>query len=186
MLAQYHQGQVRLPRFVVQLRAIGVAISKRQVMRQPIAGQDNFSSKRATCCAPVCRPAPGSRWTIPGRHKATNGFCTQIGNDSFAWFGTTSSKSRLNFLALLRAGHTDYVINDAALAYMHDRALAGPIIAGLAQHADKHFADPSTWQAHLERLGITALTVTPDPTQIATEGALCGAASRRMGFSVTR
>jgi hypothetical protein len=39
---------------------------------------------------------------------------SQIGNDNFAWFNTTGSKSRLNFLALLRAGHTDYVINDAA------------------------------------------------------------------------
>ena len=45
------------------------------------------------------------------RHKAQNGFCTQIGNDRFAWFGTTGSKSRLNFLELLRAGHGDYVIN---------------------------------------------------------------------------
>ena len=33
---------------------------------------------------------------------------------------------------------------------------------------------PPAWQAHLERLGITALTVTPDPVQIATEGALWG------------
>jgi hypothetical protein len=49
------------------------------------------------------------------RHKATNGFCTQIGNARFAWFGTTGSKSRLNFLELLRAGHDDYVINAEAL-----------------------------------------------------------------------
>ena len=46
------------------------------------------------------------------------GFCTQIGNDWFTWFGTRSSKSRLNFLDLLRAGHTDYVLNDAAYGYM--------------------------------------------------------------------
>jgi len=32
------------------------------------------------------------------RHKATNGFCTQIGNAHFTWFGTTVSNSRLNFL----------------------------------------------------------------------------------------
>ena len=63
------------------------------------------------------------------RHKATNGFCTQIGNEHFAWFGTTNSKSRLNFLELLRAGHGDYVINDEAVAYTRERALAGPVIA---------------------------------------------------------
>jgi hypothetical protein len=108
------------------------------------------------------------------RHQGVNGVCTQIGNDDFAWFGTTSSKSRLNFLDLLRAGHTDYVINEAALAYMREHALAGASIARLAQHPEKQFADPAAWQAHLVRLGITALTVTPDPVQIATEGALWG------------
>jgi hypothetical protein len=61
------------------------------------------------------------------RHKAANGFCTQIGNAHFAWFGTTSSKSRLNFLALLRAGYDDYVINAEALAYMRERALAAHV-----------------------------------------------------------
>jgi hypothetical protein len=50
-------------------------------------------------------------------HQAADAFCTQIGNAHFAWFGTASSKSRLNFLALLRAGYDDYVINAEALAY---------------------------------------------------------------------
>ena len=63
------------------------------------------------------------------RHKAANGFCTQIGNAHFTWFGTTASKSRLNFLELLRAGHDDYVINAEALAYMRERALSAPVIA---------------------------------------------------------
>jgi hypothetical protein len=100
--------------------------------------------------------------------------CCAPGNDNFTWFATTGSKSRLNFLDLLRAGHTDYVINDAALTYMRERALSGPVIARLAEHPHKQFADPVAWQAHLARLGITALTVTPDPIQIATEGALWG------------
>jgi hypothetical protein len=63
------------------------------------------------------------------RHRATNGFCTQIGNDHSTWLGTTRSKSCLNFLELLRASHSDYVINDEAIAYMRERALAGPVIA---------------------------------------------------------
>lgn len=39
------------------------------------------------------------------RHHGANAVCTQIGNDTFAWFGTTGSTSRLNFLELLHAGH---------------------------------------------------------------------------------
>src|SRR5688572_15077749 len=42
VLFQYHQGQVTVPRLVVQLRAIGIAISKRQVIRLLNEGQDTF------------------------------------------------------------------------------------------------------------------------------------------------
>ncbi|WP_445009343.1 hypothetical protein, partial [Skermanella aerolata] len=83
------------------------------------------------------------------RHRHQNGYCTQIGNDHFAAFTTTNSKSRLNFLEVLRAGYADYVINAEALAYMRQRALAGPVI--------------------------TDLKTNPDPVRIATEGALWGA-----------
>jgi hypothetical protein len=38
-------------------------------------------------------------------------------HDHFAWFGTTLSRSRLNFLELLHAGHADYGVNAEALAY---------------------------------------------------------------------
>ena len=155
--------------------AIGVSISKRQVMRLLIAGQDGFLAEARDVLRAGLRTSSWITVDDTGaRHKARNGFCTQIGNDNFAWFGTTHSKSRLNFLDLLRAGYTDYVVNDAALSYMRGRALAGPVIACLAGHTDKQFADPAAWHAHLERLGITELSVTPNPVQIATEGALWG------------
>jgi hypothetical protein len=190
VLAQYHQGQVTVPRLVEQLRAIGVSISKRQVMRLLIAGQDGFLAEARDVLRAGLQTSSWITVDDTGaRHKTRNGFCTQIGNDNFAWFGTTHSKSRLNFLDLLHAGHTDYVVNAAALSYMRGRALAGPVIACLARHTDKQFADPAAWHAHLERLGITELSVTPepadrfaghrfasrpDPVQIATEGALWG------------
>ena len=175
VLAQYHQGQVTVPRLVAQLQAIGVNISKRQLMRLLIAGQDEFLAEARDVLRAGLETASWITVDDTGaRHKGVNGFCTQIGNDDFTWFGSTGSKSRLNFLDLLRAGHTDYVVNDAALAYMREHALAGTTIARLAEHPDKQFVDPAAWQAHLERLGITELTVTPDPVQIATEGALWG------------
>ena len=175
VLAQYHQGQVTVPRLAAQLQAIGVHISKRQLMRLLIAGQDEFLAEARDVLRAGLETASWITVDDTGaRHKGANGFCTQIGNDDFAWFGTTGSKSRLNFLDLLRAGHTDYVVNDAGLAYMREHALAGTTIARLAEHPDKQFADPAAWKAHLERLGISELTVTPDPVQIATEGALWG------------
>jgi hypothetical protein len=175
VLVQYHQGQVTVPRLLAQLRAIGIHISKRQILRLLNEGQDGFLAEARD----VLRAGLASaRWiTVDdtgARHKGVNGTCTQIGNDQFAWFATTASKSRLNFLELLRAGHTDYVINAEALAYMRTRALAGPVIDLLANHADQHFADRQAWQAHLDRLGLSTLSVTSDPVRIASEGALWG------------
>jgi hypothetical protein len=175
VLAQHHQGQVTVPRLVAQLRGIGVAISKRQVMRLLIAGQDGFlDENRDVLRAGLQTAAWVSVDDTGARHAGKNGFCTQIGNDDFAWFATRTSKSRLNFLALLRAGHTDYVINEAALDYMRGRALAGSAIYQLAAHQQTRFADHAAWQTHLDCLSISTMQVTPDPICIATEGALWG------------
>src|SRR5665213_2280277 len=175
VLAQYHEGQVTVPRLVALLRSFGMHISKRQIVRLLIAGKESFLNEaREVLHAGLKSAAWISVDDTGARHKAKNGFCTQIGNAHFAWFGTTGSKSRLNFLELLRAGHGDYVINAEALAYMRGRALAGPLIARLAEHADRAFADRTAFDAHLHRLGIRARAVTPDPVLIATEGALWG------------
>jgi len=175
VLAQYHQGQVTMPRLLALLRALGVVISKRQLVRLLITGQDGFLAEaRDVLRAGLASAAWITVDDTGARHKAANGFCTQVGNAQFTWFGTTPSKSRGNFLDLLRAGHGDYVINAEALAYMRQRALAGPLIARLAEHPDHHFADRAAWTAHLDRLGISALKVNPDPVLVATEGALWG------------
>jgi len=67
ILMQYHQGQVTVPRLVAQLQAIGVSISKRQVMRLLIDGQEAFSLRHVRFCVPVCNRRVGSRWMILGR-----------------------------------------------------------------------------------------------------------------------
>ena len=67
------------------------------------------------------------------------------------------------------------MINDAALGVMRGLSLAGPLLARLAAHPAKRFADEATWTAHLTALGISQLDVTPDPVRVATEGALWGA-----------
>ncbi|CAH2603010.1 conserved protein of unknown function [Rhodovastum atsumiense] len=176
VLMQYHQGQVTVERLVAQLQAVGVSISKRQVMRLLIEGQDAFLTETREVLRAGLETASWITVDDTGaRHRGANAVCTQIGNDDFAWFGTTGSKSRMNFLELLCAGHTDYVINQAALEYMREHNLAGPTIQQLVGHPQRQFTDEAAWQHHLEQLGITGLQVTPDPVRVATEGALRGA-----------
>jgi Transposase IS66 family len=180
VLMQYHQGQTTLPRLTALLHSVGVSISTREVQRLLTEKQQGFLDEARDVLRAGLETSPWVSVDDTGaRHKAKNGFCTQIGNDRFTWFATRSSKSRLNFLDLLRAGHTDYVLNEAAFAYLRGRGLAAPLIARLAEAGDARFADQAAWQAHLGRLGIlspreTGLAVIQDAVQIATEGAQWG------------
>ena len=175
VLVQYHQGQSTMPRLLALLRSVGVSISKRQLVRLLNENHEGFIAEARD----VLRAGlETSSWVTVddtgARHAGKNGFCTQIGNEWFTWFRTRSSKSRLNFLDLLRAGHTDYVLNDAAYAHMREHDLPAASIALLAAGPQTRFADRAAWLAHLDRLGLTTLKVTPNPVQVATEGALWG------------
>jgi hypothetical protein len=180
VLMQYHQGQTTLPRLTALLHSVSVSISKREVQRLLTKKQQGFLDEARDVLRAGLEASPWVSVDDTGaRHKAKNGFCTQIGNDWFTWFGTRSSKTRLNFLDLLRAGHCDYVLNDAAFGYLSSRGLAAPVIARLAEAGETRFADQAAWQAHLNRLGIvspakTGLALIQDPVQIATEGAQWG------------
>ena len=175
VLMQYHQGQTTLPRLAALLQSVGLAISEREIQRLLTEKQDDFLDETRDVLRAGLRTSPWISVDDTGaRHKAKNGYCTQIGNEHFTWFGTRPSKSRLNFLDLLRAGHTDLVLNDAAFDYMRTRALPAMLIASLAAQPERDFADQAAWSAQLDRLGFTGLTTTPDPVQIATEGAIWG------------
>jgi len=103
------------------------------------------------------------------RHDGHNGFCTAIGNDLFAYFESTGSKSRLNFLEVLRGPVGGYTINEVALAYFGQQKLAQEAIAKLDAEP-RQCADELAWRARLQELGITA----ERHIRIATEGALLG------------
>jgi len=176
VLALHAQGQVTTERLTALLNGIGVEISKRQVVRLLAEPLDDFVAEDQEVLRAGLATA---RWVsvddTAARHARKDGVTTQIGDDRFTVFRTGASKSCEAFLSLLRAGHTDYVVKAAALEYMRGHRLSGQAIALLDAHPAKRFADTSAWAAHLARLGLDTLEVTPDPVCIATEGALWGA-----------
>ncbi len=103
------------------------------------------------------------------RHQGQNGYCTVVGNDWFTYFESTASKSRLNFLQVLQGGQRDYVVNQAARNYWEKYEIAAAIVAKLTQ-GPQQFTEETTWQAHLQELGITGAR----HVRVVTEGALLG------------
>jgi hypothetical protein len=170
ILHQYHHQHVTQPLLLEQLHQLGIDISAGELSRILTEGKEAFHQEKAellpaalAVCAYVQVDDTGAR------HRGQQGACTQIGNEWFASFASTDSKSRLNFLELLRGPDTDYVINETAVAYWRRQKLPAAVVNRLRRgpHA---FADPAAWQARLRQLAITR----PRHVRIASEGALLG------------
>ena len=74
---------------------------------------------------------------------------TQIGGERFTVFRTERSKSRLNFLSLLRGGCEDYVVNEAALDYLRRQPVEGAVIARVTKLQGHVFRSQLDWLEHL-------------------------------------
>jgi hypothetical protein len=88
------------------------------------------------------------------RHTRRPAVTTQIGGARFCVFRTSRSKSRLNFLSLLRGGYEDYVVNEATLDYLRRQPVEAAVIARLAAHPDQVFSSQMEWWQHLLRCSI--------------------------------
>jgi len=124
ILYQYHHAHVTQPLLLEQLQEWQIAISAGQLSALITDGHGEFHrEKDALLQAGLQRSRYVHVDDTGARHQGKNGYCTHIGNERFAWFASTDSKSRINFLELLRAGHEAYTLNPAALAYLAEHKL---------------------------------------------------------------
>lgn len=177
VLYQYYQCHVTQPLLLEQLHEFGIEISEGQINRILVEGQDSFHEEKDSILSTGLEISPYINVDDTGaRHNGKNGFCTHIGNKLFAWFKSTESKSRINFLDLLRAGSEDYCINEEALRYMKSEKLPETQLQLLENHeqsefrSHKRFSNKEEWESYLKRLGFNQKR----HILIATEGALIG------------
>jgi hypothetical protein len=170
ILYQYHHGRVTQPRLREQLLELGIDISVGQINRILTENHDGFHREKAEVLAAGLTVSLYIGVDDTGaRHQGHNGVCTAIGNDLFAYFESTDSKSRLNFLQVLRGTSPGYALNEVAFAYWERQGLAREVVERLGA-GPRQFADTAAWQARLEQAGVTAKR----PVLIATEGAVLG------------
>jgi hypothetical protein len=171
VLYQYHHCHVTQPLLLEQLREIGVDISSGQLHNILVENNDVFHEEKDAILAAGLEVSTYVNVDDTGaRHQGKNGYCTHIGNEWFSWFASTPSKSRINFLKLLRCGHTDYVINDDAVAYWESHKLPRAFLDSLSVDRPRALNDDEQWEQYLEQKGIKEAR----HIQIATEGALIG------------
>lgn len=178
VLHQYYYAHVTQPLLLAQLHDWGIEISAGQLNHLLTEGHDAFHQEKAAIKAAGLATSGYIQADDTGaRHQGRNGYCTYIGNERFAWFASTDSKSRVNFLELLQAERC-YAVNAEALAYMAERGLAAGHREMLAARPVV-LADPDAWAAHLRR----NLVDSPRAVALATEGALIGGLAAQ-GFNL--
>ena len=169
ILYQYHQCHVTQPLLHEQLKEFGIDISTGQINRILTENKESFHQEQTEILAAGLHESSYTQTDDTGaRHKGKNGYCTFIGNDFFSYFKSTESKSRINFIALLRGEHNDYHINEDALCYMKEQGLGEKYMNCLSLSGIHILPDKSGWQAHLKELNISS----KHAIRIATEGAL--------------
>lgn len=169
ILYQYHHCHVTQPLLLEQLWEYEIDISAGQLSNILTEKKEEFHAEKEEVRQTGLAVSSYVGVDDTGaRHDGKNGFCTVIGNDLFAVFESTDSKSRVNFLKALRGACRGYVINDAALAYWEKQKMplerakklsAGPLC----------FVSDDAWQAYMSKLGLAERLV-----KTATEGALLG------------
>ncbi len=171
ILYQYYHQRVTQPLILQQLTEWGIDISSGQISNILIEDKDAFHTEKDDLLAAAINHSSYIQVDDTGsRHNGNNGYCTHVGNPSFAWFCSTGAKSRINFLQLLRGAAVDYTINQAAVDYMQAQGLPKAPLALIAQKIGNVFDDQTAWADFLQAFKITDQR----HCRIATEGALLG------------
>src|SRR6266436_4492155 len=141
ILHQYHHQHVTQPLLLEQLHQLGIDISAGELSRLLTEGKDPFHQEKAELLPAALAVSAYVQVDDTGaRHQGHNGSCTHIGNELFAFFASTGSKSRLNFLDILRRPQTDYRINKQTVAYWQRQKLPAEVIHKLCR-GPKAFVD---------------------------------------------
>ena len=155
ILHQYNECCVSQPLIQSSLREFGVQISTGQINRILIEDKERFHEEKESLLTKGIELSEELRTDDTGaKHQFKNGFCNCINSSLFTYFTTTYSKSRINFLEILRQNRTDYTINQAALDYLLKQDIAPKYYKVLLQSYEDGqtaFADKASLAAYFAK-----------------------------------
>lgn len=171
VLQQHYEAHVTQPRLLEELRDFGVDISSGQINALLTENHGAFHEEKDALLPAGLQASTYVDVDDSGApHRGCYGSCLCISNDFFASFHSSDTKERSKFLDVLRCGHNDYVLNEAAWSYLEQQDLPAKVLCQLREGAHV-FADADAWQRHLEEL-----SVAKSNRETVTEAALLGSA----------
>jgi Transposase IS66 family len=169
VLDLHYSCRVTEPLLLQNLHSRGVKISAGQLSRILLERKDIFHQEKQELL-PAGIDATGQIQVddIGARHAGKNSYTTVICNALFAFFVTTSSKSRVNFLQVLHAGEPKYLLNEDSWAYIREQNPSSRLLSYLEKDCPGEELDQKSFDDFLKQRGIES----EGRIRLATEAAL--------------
>lgn len=171
ILYQHYQCRVPQPLIYEQMQEWEINISSGQINQILTENKEEFHQEQKQVLETGLETASYVHTDDTGaRHQGKNGYCTVIGNQWFAYFRSSQSKSRQNFLETLQGEKPIYVLNDYARSYLELSDLAAKHWRKLEFSPSLLATEASQWQNYLESKDILSAKA----RRLVTEAALLG------------
>jgi Transposase IS66 family len=167
-LHQYYGCHVTRDDLVAQLNDFGMDISAAKLNEILIEHKDFFHAEKNELFRAGLTISDYIQTDDTGaRHCGENGFCNVITSPFFTHFESTQSKSRINFLKILRGENDDYLFSEDAFMYLFEKGLCDTAMDKLQQYQGKRIVGDKKLERFLGKFK-------EKDRRILTEGALFG------------
>lgn len=152
----YAQGMTQ-PAIHDFLRSIGIDLSSGQVNHILLNEAEKYSSVSEEILAAGLQEAPHVGADDTGeKHEHKSGYCTYIGGQYFAYYKTSFSKSRENFLCILLQGKEGYHINEAMIWHLFQSGIEDDVLNLFEEYKGKSYQSKKGMHRLLNEMGLKA------------------------------
>ena len=150
----YAQGMTQ-PAIHDFMQGVGIEISSGQISHILLEEADGFAELSEEILQAGLQEAPYIRADDTGAiHKHKNGYCTHIGGEHFAYYKTTFSKSRNNFLKILLQGKEGYRVNEGMIWHLYQCGVEDNVLNLFEEYKGKKYATTTGMNRLLNRLDL--------------------------------
>ncbi|MBA3602457.1 MAG: transposase [Parachlamydiaceae bacterium] len=152
----YAQGMSQ-PAIHEFLGGLGIEISSGQVNNILLNEAEGYSKTSEAILTAGLEEAPYIRTDDTGeKHQHKSGYCTHIGGEYFAYYKTSFSKSRENFLKILLQGKEGYRINDSMIWHLFQCGVEDDVLNLFENYKGKSYETKKGIKRLLNGLGLKA------------------------------
>jgi len=150
----YAQGMTQ-PAIHEFLRSIGIDLSSGQVSHILLNEAEEYASVSEEILTAGLQEASHIGADDTGeKHKHKSGYCTYIGGQYFAYYKTSYSKSRENFLRMLLQGKEGYIVNEAMIWHLFQSGVDDDVLNVFEEYKDKTYQSKKGMNRLLNQLGL--------------------------------